>query len=776
VPKSHLTATRDDLRNVAIVAHVDHGKTTLVDALLWQAGSFRANQDVNERVMDSMDLEREKGITILAKNTAVRVGDVKLNIIDTPGHADFGGEVERGLTMVDGVLLLVDASEGPLPQTRFVLRKALQARLPVVLVVNKIDRDDARPQEVVDEVYELFLDLDADESQIEFPIVYANARAGKAGLKPDELADDLKPLVDTLLATVPAPAYDPSHPLQALVTNLDASPYVGRLALCRIMHGHIKKGQQVAWCRSDGQIENARLTELFVTEALDRVPADEAGPGDIIAIAGLPDVTIGETIADPDDPRPLPVTQVDEPSLSITIGINTSPLAGLEGTKLTASQVKQRLEQELVGNVSLRVNPTERPETWEVQGRGELQLAVLVELMRREGFELTVGKPEVLTREIDGTTYEPVERVAIDAPEDYIGVVTQLLALRKGRLQQMVNHGTGWARMEYLVPARGLIGFRTEFLTETRGTGILHHVFEGWEPWHGELRMRPTGSLVADRRGPATAFAILNLQERGSLFIAPGLELYEGMIVGENARSDDLDVNATKEKKLTNMRAASSEETVRLIPPRPLSLEQSLELIREDECVEVTPKSIRLRKVELSAQKRQTATSRAKRAAASVGYSLLAELRERTLRLPELEAHAAQHALRFRELDLAVVDDLHVVSPRIAERAVRRARHVDTRSLERGAHRRLVVDDEAEVPLAIDVWCAVSRKREELVAHVDEHHLRADAAAQLELEELPVPGERLVDVAHLERDVVDADEPGHAETVAVAGTPARTAV
>jgi GTP-binding protein len=619
VTKSNLTATRDDLRNVAIVAHVDHGKTTLVDALLWQAGSFRANQDVNERVMDSMDLEREKGITILAKNTAVRVGDVKLNIIDTPGHADFGGEVERGLTMVDGVLLLVDASEGPLPQTRFVLRKALQARLPVVLVVNKIDRDDARPQEVVDEVYELFLDLDADESQIEFPIVYANARAGKAGLKPDELADDLKPLVDMLLATVPAPAYDPDHPLQALVTNLDASPYVGRLALCRIMHGHIKKGQQVAWCRSDGEIENARLTELYVTEALDRVPADEAGPGDIIAIAGLPEVTIGETIADPDDPRPLPVTQVDEPSLSITIGINTSPLAGQEGTRLTASMVKQRLEQELVGNVSLRVNPTERPETWEVQGRGELQLAVLVELMRREGFELTVGKPEVLTREIDGRTNEPVERVAIDAPEDYIGVVTQLLALRKGRLQQMVNHGTGWARMEYLVPARGLIGFRTEFLTETRGTGILHHVFEGWEPWHGELRTRPTGSLVADRRGPATAFAILNLQERGSLFISPGIELYEGMIVGENARADDLDVNATKEKKLTNMRAASSDETVRLIPPRPLSLEQALELIREDECVEVTPKGIRLRKVELSAQKRQTATSRAKRAAAPVG-------------------------------------------------------------------------------------------------------------------------------------------------------------
>jgi len=611
-----LTARRDDLRNVAIVAHVDHGKTTLVDALLWQAGSFRENQDINERVLDSMDLEREKGITILAKNTAVNVGDTKLNIVDTPGHADFGGEVERGLTMVDGVLLLVDASEGPLPQTRFVLRKALEARLPVVLVVNKVDRPDARAQEVIDEVYELFLDLDADESQIEFPIVYANAREGRAGFKPDELAPDLKPLVDTLLATVPAPAYDPDHPLQALVTNLDASPYVGRLALCRIYHGRLKKGQQIAWCRADGTIENAKVTELYITEALDRVPAEEAGPGEIVAIAGLPEVTIGETIADPDDPRPLPVSTVDEPSLSITIGINTSPLAGTEGDKLTASMVKQRLDQELVGNVSLRVNPTARPDAWEVQGRGELQLAVLVELMRREGFELTVGKPEVLTREVDGKTCEPIERVAIDAPEDYIGVVTQLLALRKGRLQQMVNHGTGWARMEYLVAARGLIGFRTEFLTETRGTGILHHVFEGWEPWHGELRTRPTGALVADRRGPATAFAILNLQERGSLFISPGEELYEGMIVGENARAEDLDVNATKEKKLTNMRAASSDETVRLIPPRPLSLEQALELIREDECVEVTPRSTRLRKVELSAQKRQTAASRAKRAAA----------------------------------------------------------------------------------------------------------------------------------------------------------------
>jgi GTP-binding protein TypA/BipA len=605
-------ARRDDIRNVAIVAHVDHGKTTLVDALLWQAGSFRENQDVAERVMDSMDLEREKGITILAKNTAVRLANgVKLNIVDTPGHADFGGEVERGLTMVDGVLLLVDASEGPLPQTRFVLRKALQARLPVVLVVNKIDRDDARPAEVVNEVYELFLDLDADESQIEFPIVYANARAGKAGLSATELADDLQPLVDTLLRTIPAPEHDERHPLQALVTNLDASPYVGRLALCRIRHGRLRKGQQIAWCRADGSITNARITELYVTEALDRVPAEEAGPGEIVAVAGLPEVTIGETIADPEDPRPLPVTHVDDPALSIT------PLAGTEGDRLTASMVKARLDQELVGNVSIRVDPTDRPDAWEVQGRGELQLAVLVELMRREGFELTVGKPEVLTREIDGKRHEPVERVAIDIPEDYIGVITQLLALRKGALQQMVNHGTGWARMEYIVPARGLIGFRTEFLTETRGTGILHHVFDGWEPWYGELRTRPTGALVADRRGPVTAFAIINLQERGTLFVKPGDEVYEGMIVGENSRADDLDVNATKEKKLTNMRAAASDETVRLIPPRPLSLEQALEEIRDDECVEVTPRSIRLRKVELSAQKRQTATSRAKRAAAS---------------------------------------------------------------------------------------------------------------------------------------------------------------
>ena len=612
-------AQRDDLRNVAIVAHVDHGKTTLVDAMLWQSGSFRANQDVNERVLDSMDLEREKGITILAKNTAVRLGGTKINIVDTPGHADFGGEVERGLTMVDGVLLLVDASEGPLPQTRFVLRKALERRLPVVLVVNKVDRPDARAEEVVNEVYELFLDLDASEEQIEFPIVYAVAREGRAGRAPDELAADLGPLFDALLETVPAPTHDPEHPLQALVTNLDASPYVGRLALLRVRHGTLEKGQQIAWCRADGTIENARATELYVAEALDRVPTDAAGPGEIVALAGLPGVTIGETIADADDPRPLPVTVVDEPSLSVTIGINTSPLAGTEGDRLTASMVKQRLDQELVGNVSLRVNSTSRPDAWEVQGRGELQLAVLVELMRREGFELTVGKPEVLVREIDGKRHEPVERVAIDVPEEYVGVITQLLALRKGRMQQMVNHGTGWARMEYLVPARGLIGFRTEFLTETRGAGILHHVFERWEPWHGDLRTRPTGSLVADRRGQATGFAIQNLQERGSLFVAPGDELYEGMIVGENARSEDMDVNASKPKKLTNMRAASADELVRLIPPRPLSLEQALEFIRDDEAVEVTPESIRLRKVELSASKRQTAASRRKREREAAG-------------------------------------------------------------------------------------------------------------------------------------------------------------
>jgi GTP-binding protein len=609
---------REDIRDVAIVAHVDHGKTTLVDAMLWQSGSFRENQDVAERVLDSMDLEREKGITILAKNTAVRYGGVKVNIVDTPGHSDFGGEVERALTMVDGVLLLVDASEGPLPQTRFVLRKALEARLPVILVVNKVDRPDARIDEVVNEVYELFLDLDADETQIEFPIVYCNARAGRAGLAPDELADDLRPLFDVLLAHIPAPAYEEGHPLQAHVTNLDVSPYVGRLALCRVREGTIRRGQQVAWCRSDCRIERAKVTELYVTEALDRVDADEAGPGELVAVAGIPEVTIGETLADPDDPRPLPVIGVDEPSLAMTIGINTAPLAGQDGDRLTASMVEARLGQELVGNVSLRVLPTERPDAWEVQGRGELQLAVLVELMRREGFELTVGKPQVVTRAVDGKVYEPVERLSIDAPDEYIGVITQLLALRKGRLEQMVTHGTGWVRMEYLVAARGLIGFRTEFLTETRGTGILHHVFDGYEPWHGELRMRPTGSLVADRRGPVTSFALLNLQERGQLFVAPGAEVYEGMIVGENARADDLDVNPTKEKKLTNMRSSTADELVRLIPPRLVSLEQALEFIGDDECVEVTPNHVRLRKAELSAQKRQTAASRKARGLAAV--------------------------------------------------------------------------------------------------------------------------------------------------------------
>jgi GTP-binding protein len=604
--------TRDDLRNIAIIAHVDHGKTTLVDAMLWQSGAFRENQDVAERVMDSMDLEREKGITILAKNTSVRYAGpsapegVTFNIIDTPGHADFGGEVERGLEMVDGVVLLVDASEGPLPQTRFVLRKALAKRLPVVLVINKVDRPDSRIGEVVDEAYELFLDLDADESQIDFPIVYTSAKAGRASLErpadgdmPNEV--NLEPLFATLLETIPAPTYTEGAPLQAHVTNLDASPYLGRLALCRVHEGEIRKGQQVAWCRADGSIDRVKVVELLMTEALDRVPVEQAGPGDIIAVAGIPEITIGETLADVEDPKPLPVITVDEPSISMTIGINTSPLAGRSGgNKLTASMVKGRLESELIGNVSIRMLPTERPDTWEVQGRGELQLAILVELMKREGFELTVGKPQVVTRVIDGTIHEPVERLSVDIPEDYLGVVTQLMALRKGRMEQMINHGTGWVRMEYLVPARGLIGFRTEFLTETRGTGLLHHVFDRYEPWHGELRTRPTGSLVADRSGQTTGFALSNLQERGTMFVGPGTEVYEGMIVGENSRSDDMDVNPTKEKKLTNMRSSTGDVLVPLIPHKQLSLEQALEFCREDECVEVTPSAVRLRKVLLA--------------------------------------------------------------------------------------------------------------------------------------------------------------------------------
>jgi GTP-binding protein len=607
------TAQRQDLRNVAIIAHVDHGKTTLVDAMLWQSGAFRSGQDVAERVMDSTDLEREKGITILAKNTSVHHGEVKLNIIDTPGHADFGGEVERGLTMVDGVLLLVDASEGPLPQTRFVLRKALEAQLPVILVVNKVDRPDARISEVVDEVYQLFIDLDADESQIDFPIVYTNARAGWASLAEGEEGKDLAPLMDLITEAIPAPEYDPEAPLQAHVTNLDASPYVGRLAICRVHNGTIRAGQPIAWCRASGEIERATVSELYVTEALDRVEAADAGPGEIIAVAGLEEVTIGETLADPDDPRPLPVITVDEPSLSITIGINTSPLAGKDGSRLTARQLRDRLDQELIGNVSIRVRETERPDTWEVEGRGELQLVVLLETMRREGFELTAGQPQVVTREIDGKLNEPVERLAIDVPEDYVGVVTQALAVRKGRMEQMVNHSTGWVRLEYLVPARGLIGFRTEFLTETRGTGLMHHVFEGWEPWAGDLDPRPTGSLVADRLGKTAAFALFGLQERGSLFVGPGEDVYEGMVIGENARSEDINVNAIKEKHQTNVRAAAADQLVRLVPAKRLSLEQALEFLRDDECVEVTPDAVRLRKVDLDQNARvKVARQRAK--------------------------------------------------------------------------------------------------------------------------------------------------------------------
>jgi GTP-binding protein len=625
--------TRADIRNVAIVAHVDHGKTTLVDAMLWQTGAFGEHQHVNERAMDSGDLEREKGITILAKNTAVRYSGpgapaegMTINIVDTPGHADFGGEVERGLSMVDGVVLLVDASEGPLPQTRFVLRKAIAAHLPVVLVINKVDRPDARIAAVVDETYELFLDLADDhddpalaETALDFPIVYASAKSGRASLtrpadgdQPD--GPDLEPLFRTILETVPAPTYDDTVPLQAHVTNLDASLFLGRLALCRIRSGYLRKGQQAMWCRRDGSMTKVKITELLVTEALERVPGDSAGPGDIVAVAGIPDITIGETLADPDDPRPLPLITVDEPAISMTIGANTSPLAGkVKGNKITARLVKDRLDRELIGNVSIKVLTTERPDTWEVQGRGELALAILVETMRREGFELTVGKPQVVTQEIDGKLHEPVERLTIDTPEAYLGAITQLLAARKGRMEQMTNHVTGWVRMEFLIPARGLIGFRTDFLTDTRGTGIAHHVFEGYEPWAGEMRTRPTGSLVADRSGVATSYAMFNLQERGTLFVEPTTEVYEGMIVGENSRADDMDVNITKEKKLTNVRQSTGEELERLVPPRRLSLEQSLEFCRDDECVEVTPDAVRLRTVVLAGVDRDKTRARAKR-------------------------------------------------------------------------------------------------------------------------------------------------------------------
>jgi GTP-binding protein len=610
-------SVRHDLRNVAIVAHVDHGKTTLVDAMLWQSGAFRANQDVNERVMDSGDLERERGITILAKNTAVVIpvedgDDVTVNVVDTPGHADFGGEVERALAMVDAALLLVDASEGPLPQTRFVLRKALEAKLPVIIVVNKIDRPDARIAEVVDEAFDLLIELGADDAQVDLPVLYTNAKDGTATLDLDVPGTDLKPLFQTLLEHVPAPTHDPEHPFQALVTNLDASPYLGRLALCRVQHGTVRRGQTIAWCRADGTVEQVKLGELYLTEALDRIPAESAGPGDIMAVAGIDEVTIGETLADAQDPRPLPLLTVDEPSLGMTLGVNTSPLAGNDGKKLTARQIENRLTQELVGNVSIKVLPTDRPDTWEVQGRGELQLAILVETMRREGFELTVGKPQVVTKEVDGDIHEPFESLSIDVPDDYVGVVTQLLGLRKGRMAQMVNHGTGWVRLEYRVPARGLIGFRTEFLTETRGTGILHHVFDGYEPWVGEIKTRANGSLVADRKGATTQFALMNLQERGQLFVSPGTEVYEGMIVGENARTEDMDINPAKEKKLSNVRSATGDELVRLAPPRQLSLDQALEFIREDEAVEVTPGFVRLRKANLDATTRSREAKRAK--------------------------------------------------------------------------------------------------------------------------------------------------------------------
>jgi GTP-binding protein len=623
--------SRSDLRNVAIVAHVDHGKTTLVDAMLWQGGAFGEHQHVDERAMDSGDLEREKGITILAKNTAIRYtgaaakeGPMVINIIDTPGHADFGGEVERGLSMVDGIVLLVDASEGPLPQTRFVLRKALNADMPVVLVVNKVDRSDARISEVVDETYELFMDLLDDSHSAEaldFPVVYASAKAGRASLTMPENgglpdSENLEPLFQTIVDTIPAPTYHEDAPLQAHVTNLDSSPFLGRLALVRVKEGTLKKGQQVAWMKRDGSVQNVKITELLVTEGLERKPGESAGPGDIVAIAGIPEIMIGETLADVENPKALPLITVDEPAISMTIGTNTSPLAGrgpTKGTKVTARLVKDRLDAELVGNVSINVVPTERPDAWEVQGRGELALAILVEQMRREGYELTVGKPQVVTKEIDGKLHEPVERLTIDAPEEYLGTITQLLAVRKGRMEQMTNHGTGWVRMEFLVPARGLIGFRTEFLTDTRGTGIAHHVFEGYEPWAGEIRSRASGSLVADRAGAATAYAMTNLQERGTMFVEPTTEVYEGMIVGENSREDDMDVNITKEKKQTNVRSSTSDNFEKLIPPKKLSLEQCLEFCREDECVEVTPDNVRIRKVVLDQNERSRTAARARR-------------------------------------------------------------------------------------------------------------------------------------------------------------------
>ncbi|MEU6645744.1 translational GTPase TypA [Saccharomonospora sp. NPDC046836] len=619
---------RTDLRNIAIVAHVDHGKTTLVDAMLRQSGAFAERSEPVDRVMDSGELEREKGITILAKNTAIRRqtpdGPVTINVIDTPGHADFGGEVERGLSMVDGVVLLVDASEGPLPQTRFVLRKTLQAGLPVVLVVNKVDRADARIAEVVEETHDLLLDLAGDiddvdlDAVLDLPVVYAAARDGRASLErpadgtvPDN--ENLDPLFDVLLGHIPPPTADPDAPLRGLVTNLDASSFLGRIALIRIHAGRLRKGQSVAWLREDGSVQSVRISELLITEALTRVPAQEASAGDLVAIAGIPDITIGDTLADPEDPEALPRITVDEPAISMTIGVNTSPLAGRGGgDKLTARVVKARLDAELIGNVSIRVLPTERPDSWEVQGRGELALAILVEQMRREGFELTVGKPQVVTRMIDGKLHEPFERLYVDAPEEHLGAITQLLASRKGRMEQMDGHGTGRIKLEYVLPARGLIGFRTDFLTETRGTGIANHNFEGYFPWAGEIRTRHSGSLVADRSGPITSYAMLQLADRGTFFVEPGAEAYEGMVVGENPRAEDLDVNITKEKKLTNMRSSTGDELERLARPRKLGLEEALEFCAVDECVEVAPNVVRVRKVTLDVSQRAKERSRAK--------------------------------------------------------------------------------------------------------------------------------------------------------------------
>ena len=629
-------ATRTDLRNVAIVAHVDHGKTTLVDAMLRQTGSFAAHAHIEERAMDSNDLEREKGITILAKNTAVTYTgkhaggqEITINVIDTPGHADFGGEVERGLSMVDGVVLLVDASEGPLPQTRFVLRKALAAKLPVILLVNKTDRPDARIEAVEEETHDLLLGLASDlqdevpdldvDAILDLPVIYASGRAGAAsrtrpadGQLPDN--DDLEPLFEAILSHIPAPTYDDEHPLQAHVTNLDASPFLGRIALLRIFNGTLKKGQQVAWVRHDGTHSQMRITELLKTRALERYPAESAMAGDIVAIAGIEDITIGETIADLDDIRPLPAITVDEPAISMTIGTNTSPLVGkVKGHKLTARMVKDRLDRELIGNVSIRVVDIGRPDAWEVQGRGELALAILVENMRREGFELTVGKPQVVTKTIDGKLHEPFEHLTIDAPEEYLGAITQLLAARRGRMEGMTNHGTGWVRMEFVVPSRGLIGFRTEFLTTTRGTGIANAIAHGYEPWAGSIVARNNGSIVADRAGVVTSNAMMALQERMTFFVKPTDEVYEGMVVGENSRADDMDVNITKEKKLNNIRSSTAEELERLTPPRQLTLEECLEFAREDECVEVTPETVRIRKVELDQTLRARAASRLKK-------------------------------------------------------------------------------------------------------------------------------------------------------------------